>query len=335
MKRLPAEWEKQDSVIVVFPHVNSDWVNDLESAQAVFLRIISSISYSQKVILICDDIESVKSMLCYHDRISFTTISTNDTWVRDYGPISIYQEGKRELLDFRFNAWGGKFESALDDAVNEKLHKGYHFYPSKLTPVDMVLEGGSIESDGAGTLLSTKRCLLNPNRNPNLSQNEIEERLTELFGLERILWLENGYLEGDDTDAHIDTLARFVDEKTIAYVKCYDEIDSHYRELKEMERELKSFRRLNGEPYALVPLPLPKPIYKDERRLPATYANFLITNHTLLLPIYNDENDTKMVELFKELFPTREVIPINSVRLIEEGGSIHCSTMQVPAVNEC
>ncbi len=327
-KRLPAEWERQDSVLMVFPHKDSDWVSDLKSARSVFLRIASSISALQKLILVCDDVDEVKSMFCYHDRISFVKLDTNDTWIRDFGPISIYRDGKRELLDFTFNGWGGKFEANLDDSISKELHKRYHFYPSDLISIDMVLEGGSIESDGKGRLLTTKKCLLNPNRNPTLTQDMIEDKLKEYFGIEQILWLEHGELLGDDTDGHIDTLARFISHETIVYVTC-DEDDEHFDELEKMKRELESFKTKDGKSYNLIPLPLPDPIYKDNSRLPATYANFLIINKAILLPIYNDKRDKEMIKLFKKLFPSREIIPINSLRLIEEGGSIHCSTMNV------
>ncbi len=329
MTRLPAEWEKQDSVLMVFPHKNSDWASDLKSAQSVFLRIASSICFKQKLILVCDNKEEIKKMFCYHDKISFVEYDTNDTWIRDFGPISVYKENKRVLLDFEFNGWGGKFESSKDNLVTNYLHKNWHFGLDKLIHEDMVLEGGSIESDGIGTLLTTKKCLLNPNRNPHLSQKQIEKKLKNILGISRILWLENGELLGDDTDAHIDTLARFITPDTIAYVCCEDEKDPHFKPLKKMKKELESFRTQDAQPYKLVPLPLPNPIYKNNQRLPATYANFLIANHVVLLPAYNDPRDKEMVELFKKLFPTREIIPINALRLIEEGGSIHCSTMQV------
>ncbi len=257
MKRLPAEWERQESVLMVFPHTKSDWANDLKSAESVFLRIASSICYKQKLILICEDKNKVKEMFCYHDKISFVEFETNDTWIRDFGPISIYNNKNRELLDFHFNGWGGKFESKKDDALTSFLHKNWHFGLSPLICESIVLEGGSIESDGRGTLLTTKKCLLNPNRNPHLSQKDIEKKLSELFGLQQILWIENGELIGDDTDAHIDTLARFIDKDTIAYVSCDNKDDPHYKELKMMHEELKKFKTLNNKPYSLIPLPLP------------------------------------------------------------------------------
>ncbi len=334
MKRLPAEWETQDSILMVFPHKNSDWADDLKSAESVFLRIASSICFKQKLILVCDDINRVKKMFCRTDNISFVEFDTNDTWIRDFGPISVYEENERKLIDFCFNGWGEKFDASLDDRVTEFLYKNLYFEFSALLRQEMILEGGSIESDGSGTLLTTSKCLLNPNRNPNMTKEEIENRLIELFGLKRILWLDHGELIGDDTDAHIDTLARFINQETIAYVSCDDPKEPHFKELKKMKEQLQTFRTLNEKPYKLIPLPLPSAKYKNDRRLPAAYANFLITNHAILLPTYEDARDSEMIKLFKKLFPTREIIPIKATRLIEEGGSIHCSTMQVAKYRE-
>ncbi len=323
MIRLPAEWEEQDSILMVFPHKGTDWANDMQSAQSVFLRMASSISAFQKLILICDDVEETKNLFCYHDRISFVKLETNDTWIRDFGPISVYHDSRRKFIDFQFNGWGNKYEASLDNKVSKSLFDKCHFILS-----DFVLEGGSIESDGKSSLMSTKKCLLNPNRNPHLSQAEIEEKLCTMLGIKRFLWLEHGELEGDDTDAHIDTLARFIDESTIAYVTCEKE-DSHHKELQKMHEELKAFKTSDNKPYRLIPLPLPSAKYKNAKRLAATYANFLITNKSILLPVYDDYHDSAMIALFKTLYPSREIIPINALRLIEEGGSIHCSTMQI------
>ncbi|HHO42128.1 MAG TPA: agmatine deiminase family protein, partial [Epsilonproteobacteria bacterium] len=197
--------------------------------------------------------------------------------------------------------------------------------------IDFVLEGGSIESDGAGTILTTSECLCNPNRNGGLSKSEVELKLAKHLGAKRFLWLDSGYLSGDDTDSHIDTLARFVNSETIAYVKCDDKNDEHYEALEAMEMQLREFRTVDNKPYNLVALPMTKPIFKDGSRLPATYANFLITNHALLYPTYDDPSDKIAGEIFKKLFPKLEIIPINCLRLIEQGGSLHCSTMQIGA----
>jgi agmatine deiminase len=330
MKRLPAEWEKQDCILMSFPHDKTDWADDMQSAISVFVRIASSICFSQKLILVCDDVEATKELFCYHDKISFVKLPTNDTWIRDYGFISIKENDKIKLLDFRFDGWGNKFESSLDNKINSKLYKSGFFADCKYESIDFTLEGGSIESDGNGTILTTSKCLCNVNRNGGLSKDEVEKVLAKYLGAIRVLWLDYGYLSGDDTDSHIDTLARFVNHMTIAYVKCDDKSDEHYDELKKMEQQLKSFTTVEGKPYNLIPLPMPEAKFdKKGNRLPATYANFLITNDALLYPTYDDKNDKLVGNIFKELFPNKEIIPINCLKLIEQGGSLHCSTMQV------
>jgi len=331
MKYLPAEWQKQRAVLMAFPHKNSDWNNNLKSALVPFIRIAQAIAYDTPVYIICDDREEIASLFCSPRNLSFIEIATNDTWIRDFGYISIVEEGEVKLLDFTFDAWGGKFEAELDNAVNRTLHKKGYMGVTPLESIDFVLEGGAIESDGLGTIMTTSACLCNANRNGGLSKEEVEERLKAYLGAKRVLWLDHGYLAGDDTDSHIDTLARFVSVDTIAYVQCKDKDDEHYDELKKMEEQLKGFRTFEGEPYILFPLPMPKAKYDEEgNRLPATYANFLITNGALVYPTYTDEEDEYAHEIFKILFSDKEIIPVECSRLIEEGGSLHCSTMQVP-----
>ena len=332
--RLPAEWEKQEMVLMAFPHQYTDWANDLTSAYSIFVRIASAICYKQKLLLLIpdDDKERIKNMFCYHDRISFISYQTNDTWIRDFGPISIYHEKQRVLKDFTFNGWGGKFEASLDNQATKYIHKGYHFGLSELKESQLVLEGGSIDSDGIGTILTTTSCL--KKRFTGKNTNQIETILKEELGANRVLWLEHGYLSGDDTDGHIDMLARFVSRETIVYMTCSDEKDEHFKELVLMKKELEAFKTSEGKAYNLIPLPLPKAIYKDDIRLPASYVNFLIINNSILLPIYKDESDKMVIEIFENLFPSREIIPLDSRRLIEEGGSIHCSTMQVAVAVE-
>jgi agmatine deiminase len=263
--------------------------------------------------------------------MSFIEIETNDTWIRDYGYISIIEKDEVKLLDFKFDAWGGKFEASLDNWVNKKLHKKGYLGVTPLETVDFVLEGGAIESDGLGTIMTTSACLCNKNRNGGLTKDEVEKKLKEYFGAKRVLWLDHGYLAGDDTDSHVDTLARFISADTIAYVECLDEKDEHFVELKKMEEQLKSFKTFSGEPYMLIPLPMSSAKYDEEgNRLPATYANFLITNGALVYPTYSVPEDKMAHEIFKELFVDKEIIPIECSRLIEEGGSLHCSTMQIP-----
>jgi agmatine deiminase len=331
MRRFAAEWEAQRAVLLSFPHKDSDWNDDLNSALSVFVRLAQAIAYKELVYIVCDDKEAIRGLFCSTDNMIFIEVPTNDTWCRDYGPLSIYDEGSLRLLDFTFDGWGGKFEASLDNGVNSALADLGIWGKTPLQKIDMVLEGGSLESDGKGTILTTTACLCNANRNGGLTKEEVETRLRQHLGANRFLWLDHGYLAGDDTDSHIDTLARFVNEDTITYIKCDDKDDEHYNALFTMESQLKEFVTIDNKPYNLVALPFTKAIYKDGVRLAATYANFLITNHALIYPTYDDPNDKKVGEIFASIFPDREIIPINALRLIEQGGSLHCSSMQIGA----
>ena len=331
MKRLPAEWEKQQCVLMSFPHEETDWAKEgLDAALSPFIRIAQAIAYKQAVYIICKDKDKIASMFCSTRNMTFIEIPTNDTWIRDYGYISVFENGEKKLLDFTFDGWGGKFEASLDNHVNSILHQKGYMGITPLETIDFVLEGGSIESDGEGSILTTTQCLCNPNRNGGLSKETLETKLKTYLGAQNVLWLEYGYLAGDDTDAHIDTLARFVNKETIAYVKCDNSKDEHYEALQKMEAQLKTFTTTEGKPYRLVPLPMTDAIYNTTGdRLPATYANFLICNTALLYPTYGDKHDKIVHEIFAGLFPNKEIIPINCLKLIEQGGSLHCSTMQV------
>jgi len=335
MKRVIAEWEKQRCVLMSFPHEGTDWYDpsnprSLDAALSPFIRIAQAIAYKEPVYIICKDKSRISSMFCSTHNMIFIELPTNDTWIRDYGYISIEEEGQKKLLDFTFDGWGGKFDATLDNQVNTLLHQKGYMGTTPLESIDFVLEGGSIESDGEGTILTTSQCLCNPNRNGGLSKAEVEAKLQTYLGAKRVLWLDHGYLAGDDTDSHIDTLARFVNKDTIVYVKCNDHSDEHYGSLKLMEEQLQSFRTQEGTPYHLIPLPMCEAKYDEAgNRLPATYANFLITNDALIYPTYKDKSDVKVAEIFKEIYPEKEMIPINCLKLIEEGGSLHCSTMQV------
>ncbi len=305
-RRLPAEWEPQDAVQLIRPQPGMDWDYCLEDARETFSNIRKAIERFQPVIW-------VENLDC------------NDTWSRDIAPITIEEDGQPVLLDFEFNGWGGKYPYNLDTTLSQRLHQAGTYGTAELRPVDLILEGGSIESDGEGTLLTTSACLLNANRNPDLSKEQIKEKLTGLFGLSEILWLENGHLAGDDTDSHIDTLARLAPNKTILYAACSDPNDEHYENLKAMENELRQF-----DGYQLLPLPWPAPKFDGGRRLPATYANFLIINGAVLVPTYNDPADAAALETIGKAFPGREIIGIDCSTLIRQGGSLHCVTMQFP-----
>ncbi len=327
--RLPAEWEPQDAVLICWPHEKTDWAPYLNEAEAVFMDIAEAVARFEKLIVVVPDKECIRTKLAARGvnmkNVALYEIESNDTWARDFGPITIYENGKPVLLDFTFTGWGGKFEAGLDNQITAKLHKLGAFGKTPLRKVDLILEGGSIESDGAGTLLTTAECLLNPNRNAQLNRKQVEKLLTDEFSVEKFQWLENGWLAGDDTDAHIDTLARLCPGNTILYVQCTDPADEHFPALQTMENELKQ----TGS--RLLPLPWPKARFDASgERLPATYANFLIINGAVLVPVYNDPADFQALETIGKAFPDREVIGIDCSTLILQHGSLHCVTMQIP-----
>jgi len=332
--RLPAEWEPQDGIILPWPHPATDWNESLHQAEPVFLEIACKASLFERVIVISPDATGLPGKLAdagtRMDNIVLIEIDTNDTWARDFGPITVYKSGTPCPLNFRFNGWGGKFDSSLDNQVTNELDKKRLFSQSVLT-VDMVLEGGSIDSDGRGNLLTTMRCLLNRNRNPEMSQEDIEQALKRELGAENILWLNSGALQGDDTDSHIDILARFAPDDTILYVRCDDESDPHHDDLTRMHTELAQFRTGDSKPFNLKPLPMPTAKHDNAgNRLAATYANFLVINDAVLVPTYNDPQDDKACQQISAAFPEREIIGIDCTHLIRQGGSLHCLTMQLP-----
>ncbi len=327
----PAEWNRQSAVQLTWPHANTDWCDLLDEVIPCFVEIAREISLRQQLIIVCPDIDEVKSQLIgvSQENIRFFEMPTNDTWARDHGAISVFIDGKPTIYDFTFNGWGMKFAANLDNQINRKLYieKAFSENVNYSNQLDFVLEGGSLESDGKGTLLTTSECLLSENRN-NKSKEEVEAILTKLFGLKQVLWLDHGYLAGDDTDSHIDTLARLCDEETIAYVKCEDTTDEHFDALSKMETQLKSFRTLEGKPYRLIELPMADAVYFEGERIPATYANFLIINGAVLFPTYNSEKDATAIAQLQLAFPDREIIGINCISLIKQHGSLHCVTMQ-------
>ncbi|MBW6509903.1 MAG: agmatine deiminase family protein [Desulfuromonadales bacterium] len=334
-RHLPAEWDPQDGVLLAWPHQNSDWADMLDEVLPVYLELARQISRFERVIIVTPEPLVVDQQLnraaIISDRIHLLDIATNDTWIRDFGPITIIADGQPRLLDFGFNGWGLKFAADQDNQVTRHLATTPLFSSVALETVGLILEGGSIESDGNGTLLTTSNCLLNPNRNPHLNNHQLETELRSLFGSQHILWLDYGWLAGDDTDAHIDTLARLGPNDTILYVCCDDPQDEHYEELQRMEEQLRSFTTKAGTPFRLIPLPWPQAQYDGEKRLPATYANFLIINDAVLVPCYQDAADSVALATIGTCFPDREVIGIDCLPLIKQHGSLHCVTMQLPS----
>lgn len=357
----PAEWHPQSGVQLTWPHADTDWAPLLSEADNCFVSIaLEILAHGELVLIVTPDPERVQTLL--HERIParllpnvrYFECPTNDTWARDHAFLTLLTEDGPRLLDFQFNGWGMKFPSALDNQICRRLAfpsstDGAPSCPAEVSAasplrgayephLSFVFEGGSIESDGRGTLLTTTECLLSPNRNPHLTQQDIESHLLHCFHARRVLWLDHGYLAGDDTDSHIDTLARFCPNDTIAYVQCTDPSDEHYAELKKMEQQLASFSVLCASPagesaYRLVPLPLPAPVYDadDGHRLPATYANFLVINGAVLMPTYGQpDNDELARRQLQKAFPRYDIVPVDCRVLIRQHGSLHCSTMQYP-----
>jgi agmatine deiminase len=336
---LPPEWSTQSGVMLTWPHRETIWAETLPAIDQVCVNLAKEITRREKLIITCFNSSHqthIKTLL-FDQGIDLSKVATylapsDDIWVRDHGPITVYQNEQPVLLDFVFNGWGNKYPSQNDNDLVRKLHASGAFPHTKIKTIDMILEGGSIEVDGVGTLLTTSACLLANNRNPHLTRDNITKLLQEFLGVNKILWLNHGYLAGDDTDSHIDTLARFIGPNTICYVQCDDKNDEHFDAFKAMEKELQSFKDYQGRPYQLIPLPWPKARYAafDGRRLPLTYANFLIINEAVLVPTYDDPSDGKALNILTKAFPNREIIGINSLPVIEWYGSLHCMTMQLP-----
>ncbi|WP_455211491.1 agmatine deiminase family protein [Kaarinaea lacus] len=334
----PPEWHEQSAVMLTWPHEHSDWAAILHQVEPVFTEISYYASlHEQLIIVACNQDHRVKIQNLLQQRgidlakVHIYIHQGNDTWARDHGPITVFENQKPLLLDFIFNGWGNKFPSDLDNEITRALLTQDAFGDLQLHSVDFVLEGGGIETDGEGTLLTTSQCLLAHTRNPALSYSQIETVLTTHLGVDRFLWLDHGALAGDDTDSHIDTLARFCDPHTIAYCYCDEESDEHFAELQRMEQQLQTFRTKANQPYRLVRLPLPSAKYDDQgKRLPATYANFLIINHAVLVPTYQDTADEQALQILQRCFPEREIIGIDCSALIRQYGSLHCVTMQLP-----
>ena len=334
IRRLPAEWEPQSAVQLTFPHAGTDWSDMLTSVLPCFVEIAVTISRFQKVLVVCQNKSETADLLkgAVSENVILVEVDSNDTWARDHGGITVETNEGYRIVDFVFNGWGLKFPAYKDNLITGSLYN-IGVFQASYEHGGLVLEGGGIESDGEGTLLSTTECMLSPNRNPHLNEADIEAHLKDCFGVKQVLWLRHGYLAGDDTDSHIDTLARFCSTDIIAYIQCNDPEDEHFDALKKMEAELKALRKSNGEPYQLVPLPWPDACYApDGHRLPATYANFLLINGAVLVPTYQVRQDAAALAIFRTIFPDREVIGIDCRPLILQHGSLHCVTMQYPAI---
>lgn len=331
---LPAEWYPQSGIQLTWPHADTDWGYMLEEVEACYLNLAQAIAERSLLLIVTPDIEAVRSQIegkVNMANVRFFECDTNDTWARDHGAITMIRHGEPVVCDFKFNGWGLKFASNFDNLITSQLADAKILNADYENRLNFVLEGGGIESDGEGTLMTTSECLLSKNRNGQWNREQIEAYLKEAFNLKQVLWVDHGYLAGDDTDSHIDTLARLCPNNTITYVKCTDKEDEHYEALRRMEEQLQTFRTLDGEPYRLIALPMADAVWFDGERLPATYANFLIMDKAVLYPIYNQPaNDEAAEKALQEAFPGYEIVGIDCSALIKQHGSLHCVTMQFP-----
>lgn len=338
--RMPAEWEQQSAVQLTWPHEVTDWQPIIGEITSTYVEMAVEIARRERLIIVAPRPEEALEQIRrggateeMMDRITTLACPTNDTWARDHGPVTLTDDGTGELrlLDFCFNGWGRKFSADLDNAINRRLHKSGIVTGGYESHLDFVLEGGSIESDGRGTVFTTTGCLMAPNRNQPLTQAEIEEQLKRRLHARRIVWIDHGNLTGDDTDGHIDTLVRIAPGDTLLYMGCDDTDDEQYEELRLMEKQLRTLRTADGRPYRLLRLPMPTAITdEDGERLPATYANYLVVNGAVLCPTYaQPDTDREALRIIGEAFPDREIVGIDCRSIIKQHGSLHCCTMQM------
>jgi len=346
---MPAEWEPQEAIWLSWPHNVETWPSAFDPIPGVFAELAREIAESQLVRINVRDLEMEQqvSALLNTTRVEMANVRfhhnpTNDSWVRDHGPIYVVRDSsdesqpdsihkrERAILDWEYNSWGEKYPPFdLDNAVPSRIAAefGERFW----TP-NFVLEGGSIDVNGTGTLLTTTSCLLNSNRNPSRSQAEIEAILEEHLNVNHFLWLSDG-ITGDDTDGHIDDITRFVNRTTVVTALEQNSTDENYGPLKENRDRLRSMTIEDETPLAVIELPMPRAVYHENERLPASYANFLITNDKVLVPTYQCEADGLALEILANVFPTRKVVGINCTDLVWGLGAIHCVTQQMPAVS--
>jgi agmatine/peptidylarginine deiminase len=331
----PAEWENQSTVLIAWPHEDTDWADRLGEVEDTYIALVAAlVRYTRVVVCVADaDLQTyaearLRSARVDLSRVRFVEVEYDDTWLRDSGPITLRTPEGFRLLDFRFTGWGGKFEASRDDMLVERLFEHGLFERAEREPIDFALEGGAIETDGDGTLLTTWQCL--HERHPALDRDTLSERLAGWLQQDRVLWLDHGYLEGDDTDAHIDTLARFAPGDAIVFQACDDPSDTHYAELRAMADDIAALRTKDGKPYRQFPLPWARPILDEGRRLAASYANYLIVDGAVLIPAYGDVADDAAAAVLREAYPGREIVQVPCRALIWQNGSLHCITMQLP-----
>ncbi len=339
MRRLAAEWEPQRAVLLIWPHPATDWADTLNRVEPAFLELVAAIARFEEALVVCRDPEHRAhiEVLCRGrgippQRLHWAIAPYDDTWARDLGPLSVHTDRGVELVDFRFDGWGGKYPAVQDDRVTSTIAAQGAFGGLPVRSVPVVLEGGAIDTDGRGTLLASEHCLLDPFRNPGITRTTMEALLRNHLGAQHVHWIRAGWLEGDDTDGHVDNLVRFADPHTLVHAACTDAADPHFTPLRALERELRGLATPNGAPYRLVPLPLPPPVRSDQgHRLPASYVNFLILNGAVLVPQFHAPEDDPARGTLGALFPDREIVPIDARPFVAQNGGIHCLTLAIAA----
>ena len=332
----PPEWAKHEATWLTWPHKEESWPGKIESIYEPYCQFIKIVATGEKVRINVRD-EAMKASAITHlqkagadlSQIEFYFNESNDAWCRDHGPAFVTKGKEKAVVDWGYNAWGGKYPPYdLDDVIPNKIAK--HFNLPLFTP-EIVMEGGSVEFNGAGTILTSTACLLNENRNPHLCKEQIETYLKEFYGAEQILWVGEGIV-GDDTDGHIDDITRFVNENTVLTVVESNPLDENYILLQENLITLKAMRLLDGRPLNIIKLPMPSPVIHEDTRLPASYANFYIANAAVIVPTFRDVNDEIALEIIQNAFPDRKVVGIDSTDIIWGLGSFHCLSQQEPLV---
>lgn len=331
MIRVPAEWETQSASLIAWPDINGDFGSDFEAVEQSYQCLAKAINDHQALFIICknsDHQESIEQQLAKLNNIRYLHADYDDIWIRDSTAISIDNAGRTQAINFKFNGWGKKHPYQQDNQLSQQLQTQGFFNNCPLLSTDVVLEGGNIDSDGQGRVLSNRLCLHHLTRNATLAQTDIEQTLEQQLGIKYWLWLNQNPLEGDDTDGHTDTLARFCTPDHIVYTCCNDPNDSHYQSLQNLRKQIQQFRTCTGKPYQLTELPLPQPKYDHTgRRLAANYTNFVIINNAVLVPSYNDPMDDIIKHRLSHCFPGRKIIAIPALPLIKQNGSLHCMTM--------
>lgn len=338
---MPSEWHRQSAVQLTWPHEDTDWRPYLAEITDTCVDIVRAVAMYEPVVIAARNPAEVCRLLGERldselaSRVVVYECDNDDTWARDHAFITLLDAGsdtgKARLVDFRFNGWGGKFAASKDNRVSTTLYALGAFNGQYRDAGDFVLEGGSVESDGKGTILTTSQCLLAPHRNQPLTRHDIGRRLAAELGAGRVLWLDHGNLIGDDTDGHVDTIVRMAPGDTLVYVGCDDRSDPQYADFRALERQLRSLVTADGRPYRLLRLPMPDAIFDGDERLPATYANFLIVNGAVIVPVYGQEGkDREALDVVAEAFPGRDIVAVDSCTIIRQHGSIHCLTMQYP-----